>query len=418
MKKIVLTSLFFSLSILAFAKKAEQFVPSIQEEFVVDKVNKKLGYQLIDGGNKIVFIFDAPSHKIDTPKKVFVEGSFNGWSKGKSSAWKLDKDKKYWTLTCDVDEINVPGNSGFPEFKFYVVAEVEYIERIVEVDSHRKRDEVIETKPISRIPGFQMAGNSLILFPGDDPNIIVENEKIASKQKKLKDFNLSSLEDQAKISNVRLVPGTKNFYRGYHPYKASKQNDTEKERIALVGKLMEQYGVKSVITLSGKEEPSKKEKIPLYIQAIDYMGNHLTVDTSYNTVYYNSTSSEYGTLIADIIRFINSHPGPYYVHCRLGTDRTGAVSAVVAALCGASWEDICTDYQKSNEMGIGEFRDYRLLQYSFEKMLGHSMSEVENLQKEISAFLTNRGFVNQSEIDEMVKNVNELPSPGTERQEM
>ena len=44
----------------------------------------------------------------------------------------------------------------------------------------------------------------------------------------------------------------------------------------------------------------------------------------------------FGKLMADIISFINTHPGPYYIHCRLGTDRTGVTSAVLAALCGAS----------------------------------------------------------------------------------
>ena len=249
-----------------------------------------------------------------------------------------------------------------------------------------------------------MATNNLILFPGDDPAVVVENVKVSERVKKLKEFDLSKPEDCATISNVRVVPGTSKLIRGYHPYKISRANfNTEKTRLELVNKAIEDNGVQSIITLSGNEQIiSGKETISSYIQNINYSGNHLFIDTSYNTVYYNSTGSDFGKLMADIISFINTHPGPYYIHCRLGTDRTGVTSAVLAALCGASWDEIRADYQKTNAMGIKEFRDYRLLQYSFEKMLGKPMDEVQNLQKELGNYFIERKFVTQADLDTLV----------------
>ncbi len=256
-------------------------------------------------------------------------------------------------------------------------------------------------------PGFIMATNSLILLSTDNPSVVIENTKTAEKLKKLKQFNLENPADVATISNFRLVPGTSKLFRGYHPYKISRPNyDTEEKRIALVNKQLKDNGVKSIITLSGDESIDvKKEQISVYVSDIRQAGNQLFIKTSYNTVYYASNSREFGNMMADVICFIGSHPGPYYVHCRLGTDRTGVVSANLAALCGASWEEIAADYQKTNEMGIKEFRDYRLLQYSFEKMLGKKISEIEDLQKEISDYYLREKFITQSELDSLLKNL-------------
>ena len=44
-------------SITAKAKNAYQV--SVMEEFKPDSKNKKLGYQFIENGNKVVFVFDA-----------------------------------------------------------------------------------------------------------------------------------------------------------------------------------------------------------------------------------------------------------------------------------------------------------------------------------------------------------------------
>lgn len=405
-KKILLCAVLVLLgSFSIYAKKNVQVVV-YQPEFKLNNVNKRLGYQLLDDG-KIVFVFDSSRFGIKTPKRVFLEGSFNGWAK-KNNGWELEKYKySTWTYECNLEDVMVPGNSGFPEFKFYVIAEVEYEVRIVEATSIRKKDEVMEPAMPNPFPGFLMATNSLILLPTDNPAVVIENTKTAEKLKKLKNFNLENPQDVATISNFRLVPGTTKLFRGYHPYKISRPNyNTEEKRIALVNKQLKDNGVKSIITLSGDESIDvKKEQISVYVSDIRQAGNQLFIKTSYNTVYYASNSREFGNMMADVIRFIGSHPGPYYVHCRLGTDRTGVVSANLAALCGASWEEIAADYQKTNEMGIKEFRDYRLLQYSFEKMLGKKISEIGDLQKEVSGYYLREKFITQAELDSLLSNL-------------
>jgi hypothetical protein len=137
-RKILLCAVIAFLgSFSVFAKKNVQVV-TYQPEFKLNNINKRLGYQLLDDG-KIVFVFDSSRFGIKTPKRVFLEGSFNGWAK-KNSSWELEKYKySTWTYECNLEDVMVPGNSGFPEFKFYVIAEVEYEVRIVEATSIRKK---------------------------------------------------------------------------------------------------------------------------------------------------------------------------------------------------------------------------------------------------------------------------------------
>ena len=159
----------------------------------------------------------------------------------------------------------------------------------------------------------------------------------------------------------------------------------------------------SIICLSGNEVPNKRESICEYQQEIINAGNQLNLNSSYNTVYYRSASKEFQEQIAKIVHFINKAPAPFYVHCRLGSDRTGVVSATLAALCGAEWDEILEDYQKTNEMGTGEYRSYRLLKYSFERMLEKEIDNVENLQQEVTDYFVKSGSLTQEDIDNAVK---------------
>jgi Protein tyrosine/serine phosphatase len=361
---------------------------TVQDVLKLDRVNREVGYQIVGGGEEVVFIFDPKLYGMSGVSRVYLEGSFNGWLKGTDESWLLGPSSgSVWTITKKAREVRIPGNSGHPEFKFYVIKENPKFPS--------------EPNAVSTLSGYQMATNNLVLFPEDDPAEIAENIVTSNTVKALADFDLSSSEQAAILSNVRLVPGTTALYRGYHPFKKSRsQYNTEDTRIGLVKAALEKNGVKSVITLSGEEKVSAAagESLSPYYQSILDAGHQLTVNTSYNTVYYHSAEADFGNLVQQIVRFINANPGPYYVHCRLGTDRTGTISAVLAGLCGASWPAIAADYQQSNRMGIKEFRDYHLLQYSFEKLLGAPVTADTDLGNGLASCFIRNGYLTQADI--------------------
>ena len=363
----------------------------IQKVFSVTDLNKELGYQELKNGN-IVFVFSPEIYGFSGNMKVFIEGSFNGWLKGIDNKWMLtpNTDNTLQTLELPYDDVAAPGNCGFPEFKFYVI--------------HEKTLKVEEPGATTNLPGFKSGTNHVLLRANDNPNEVVFAQNSMAIKKPLSDFNIRNKKHTAILSNVRQVPATEMLWRGYHPYKISRSDlDTERTRLELVKKLLKANKINSIICLSGNETPNKRENICEYQQEIINAGNQLYINSSYNTVYYRSDSKDFQEQLAKIIHFINKAPAPFYVHCRLGSDRTGVVSATLAALCGADWKEIVTDYQKTNEMGTGEYRSHRLLQYSFEKMLGKKIDKIENLQQEITEYFVNSGLLTKEDISNTVK---------------
>lgn len=376
------------------SKKENKYVNKkleIQKVFAVTDLNKELGYQQLENGN-IVFVFSPKIYGFSGNMKVFIEGSFNGWLKGIDNKWMLTPtgSDNIQTLELPYSDVAAPGNCGFPEFKFYVI--------------HEETLKVEEPAATTTLPGFKSGTNHVLLRTNDNPDEVVFAQKAMQVKKPLSDFNIRNKKHMDTLSNVRQVPAAKTLWRGYHPYKISRANlDTERTRLELVKKLLKANKIQSIICLSGNETPNKRENICEYQQEIINAGHQLFIDTSYNAVYYKSDSKDFQEIITKIIYFINNSPAPFYVHCRLGSDRTGVVSATLAALCGAEWKEIVTDYQKTNEMGIGEYRNHRLLQYSFEKMLGKEIDKIENLQQEITNYFINSSLLTQEDIDNAVK---------------
>lgn len=348
-----------------------------------------------------------------TVVKITVAASFTLWRK--NEAFEMTRTAgqgggELWLLEKPVSEVSAPGNIGFPEFNFLV----EY----AAADGESEIFTVTSKTPLS--DAFRAAGGEpseevfgdnfvILLDKRNLPALKGEAEKLLSI-KKLSDYNLDSSSDRARISNVRKVPGTKNLWRGYHPYKKSRPNfDTEDTRISLVNEALERNNIRSIITLSGDEPLSGEfgETISSYVRNIQKNHNELFIDTSYETVYFQPRTKEHSDNIQKIGRFIITHDSPFYIHCRLGSDRTGTMSSILAALCGATWAEIAEDYELTSKAGFGEFRSSRLLEYSFSQLLGKQASTCADLQKELVSYLTESGILSEGEIKQIQKKLTE-----------
>lgn len=359
---------------------------------------KKLGYKLNGAG--IEFICDTDVFDVRPEERVYVSGSFNGWMTTGDSSWlfqkKISNGHELFVLNKKWDSVCVPGNTGFPEFRFFALTDFS-----VRTLEQKEED-----------PSCTFLHNKLIIKSQKDADEVRALNEHLRVVRLLSDFDLNCPACRSEIANVRLVPGTRCLFRGYNPFKRSRPNqDTENERIELVGKLFDVYGIRCDITLNGYEGAvsSDGEIFPDYLKKIEDGGNRLCIDIAYELVYFHSDAVEYALAIQKIVRFINERKGPYYIHCRLGSDRTGVTCALFAALCGASWEEIATDYEKTYLCGIGEYRSRKLLQYSLTKMTGWDPETSVDFPKMVRSYFIAESILDADEIDMLVKRLSCTP---------
>ena len=340
---------------------------------------------------------------------LYVRGSMNGWGDDARFLMKKDAESNCYYCTVSRKEAYIPANSGQPEFKFYRNGEW--------------LDAPSWVPAINRFPGTT---NMLLVLASDDTDRIQANQAYATVVRPLSDFNLEDPVDQHKISNFRQVPATTCLFRSYHPYHAYREEyDTEHMRLFWVDSLATAAGIKNDICLSSNESGKMNqytcggvtytEAIPPYYQEIIannrvlYVGTQNGSTPDYNNVYFNSTGVKFGQWIAEVVDFIIDpvNPGPFEIHCALGTDRTGVFSATLAALCGATWEQIYTDYEYTNNMQINEFRDRNILAYSFGLMLDVTdINTVPNLEQALSQYFIKAGYLTQAHIDCLKQKLN------------
>ena len=348
----------------------------------------------------------------DNVSTAYVRGSFNNWKDVDYCKMSYDKESNCWYVTLTYEQVNIPGNSGQPEYKFVI-------------NGNYKGAPSWLTDGYVFMTSDQ---NMIVVFATDDLELIKQNSARAGYIRPLSDFNLDDPVDQAAISNFRCVPGTTRLFRSYHPYKSSRGDnkgvDTEYWRLYYVAKLATAAGIKSDICLSDNDEntlttyttngQTYQETIPEYYQSIIDNNHVLYVNAnnkvpSYSYVYTKPTSKYFGDWVKQIVEFINNDdtPAPFQIHCRLGTDRTGVFCAVLAALCGADWDAITADYQATNNMQIREFRDWHLLAYTFRQLLNvYDVSTVTDLKGALSEYFISNGYLTQSQIDKLAAKLN------------
>ena len=342
----------------------------------------------------VVFRISRKENGFSATERIFIAGSFNSWlfNQAKKKDWEMidsGAGEAFLVLEKPANQLRIPGNSGFPEFVFLRLGEDGSMGALSLPESFE---------------GVSFLGNQVLLYPEDNPVEIRLAAAVAGKIKKMADFDLTEPSAVGDISNFRQVPGCKKLFRSYHPYKKSfPQFDTENKRSALVKELIEKNGISSIICLCGNEKAEKEagETVSDYQALLIEKGNELFIDTSYEAVYFFSAEHGFCSVFTNIVRFILSHPSPFLVHCRLGSDRTGVVCALLASLCGASWDEIAFDYEKTRRIGILQYRDSRLLKYSLEQITGHLIEKGSSLQIGIEAFFIKGGYLTQKEIDSL-----------------
>lgn len=135
--------------------------------------------------------------------------------------------------------------------------------------------------------------------------------------------------------------------------------DSQYNRAETVDALLEKAGVKFILDLADTDEKLQNyletdDKISEYVRSLVENGDDYPIGLA--SAY---RSEKYMTALADGLKEMCSHEGPYYIHCTEGKDRTGFVGILLEMLCGASKEEVLADYMETykNYYGIDEDSD-------------------------------------------------------------
>ncbi|MCG7585853.1 tyrosine-protein phosphatase [Photobacterium sp. OFAV2-7] len=322
-------------------------------------------------------IFTLPYHG----DQLYLVGTFSNWQK--QGAFKFNKAGPHYVLRKAREELNKIGNSG-------------YIEYCLWGDDESQPLPFNKEYPVGyyfNSQSFDSQGNygcNYLLLPENisqtELTQIAEDSQRSFKVKQ----SASEFSSEYTLANFRQVEGGKiaegNLFRSYHPLVPSRSEhvalcDIEVERQGVAMKLLEQHGVRTVINLSetSQQLASYIRSAPAsYYKTLWLEQQVVNVPVAYETVYFMSDRDEsfnaeelgFQSGIQAVIRYIADNPGPYHVHCRLGSDRTGVIVGFLQLLMGADKAQIMQNYLQTNEMAIGEYRSFRLLEQALCRALG------------------------------------------------
>ena len=144
------------------------------------------------------------------------------------------------------------------------------------------------------------------------------------------------------FSNFRALKGGKLkenlVYRGASPV------DNSRNRAKITDELLEKNQIKSVVDLADTEENMES-----YFADSSFSSKYTKSLYEEGKVLLLGMGSNYGSLtykqsVVKGFTHMLETDGPYYIHCMEGKDRTGFVCALLEALMGATYDEMCEDY--------------------------------------------------------------------------
>lgn len=382
---------------------------------------------------QIIMLFNPETwnKKNVTSAKIQFTAGINDVSSfcGPSCNMKKDSETGVWYAAVPYSELRETNQSGQPTYRMKI-DDTDF--DCAEALNSMGLGGYVYTKFISKTAQTSLP---CIIYNRQKKDEIISRLKEEKHCKTIQEFDLSTEEGQMELANFRLIPGTKNIYRSYHPYAPSKTEfETEPYRMYYIGLLGEKYGIKADINVSGNTEIELSE-ITIFdgksecIKTADYAPEYyksiiseyrnkpenqkpvilLTKEDGnfgYDRCYSNSKSAEFAENIAALVKFMNNVEGPYQLHCAIGTDRTGIVCAILSGLCGATYQQIEEDYCASRKMGILEYRGPGCVRYALEEFIGsEDVDSVKNLQKAMIESLVAKSSITRAEVEKMIERV-------------
>ena len=140
-------------------------------------------------------------------------------------------------------------------------------------------------------------------------------------------------------------------------YRSASPCDNQHNRALYVDALCKEAGIRCIVNLADTEE-----KIQNYIgaEAFDspyFLALYNEGDVLLLTLNMNYGSEDFRTKVANGLIAMTEHEGPYLVHCTEGKDRTGFVCMLLEMLCGASYDEIVSDYMITYDNYYGITKD-------------------------------------------------------------
>lgn len=333
-------------------------------------------------------------------EELYLIGSFTSWLMDEK--FKMEKFGEEFIIEKPFHELNKIANSGYIEYYFGNK------DGKLKFDMDYKKGYYFNNQANKDY-------NYLLL-----PKTIDENKLNEIYENSLASFKIKGNPEDFKnyfeLTNFREVLGGdlghKKLFRSYHPLIPSRSNndelrDIEITRQNILRDLLEKYSINNVINLSEtKEELADflEDTPPYYYKTLYNNGRIHNVPMSYETVYFMSsenTSFKKGELgfqdgIKSIINYIAFNEGPFLVHCRLGSDRTGVVIGFLQLFMRVNKEDIRENYLKTNDLGIGEFRSFNLLEFSLKSAFGEDCFEKNRVDETLISWGLTRDIVEKA----------------------
>lgn len=341
-------------------------------------------------GNDV--IFDIPvqgSH-------IYLIGTFSNWEKRQKFKFSKSEGRLHLRITRQV--VNKIGNSGYIEYYFWDEGK----QQPIPCDN---------THPAGYRFNNQYNGSyNYLLLPEDITELELHNIIRQSESSFRIKTALAEFQSDWELANFREVQGGKlakhSLYRSYHPVVPSRNNhpqlkDIETERQYTAMQLIEHNNIRTVINLSETAQELAdflEYASSSYYKTLWRQGQVINVPVAYETVYFmsdrnvsfNPEELGFQAAIRTVIKHIATNPAPYHVHCRLGSDRTGVIIAFLQLFMGADKAQIERNYLQTNEMAIGEFRSFRLLEHAIIRALGQEC--FENSHQIVTEYLLSLGL--------------------------